>query len=178
MKYNVAQLLKGPPGLTRHYEMTEEIESLDEGIKATSPLAGPVNFTRTPDGILATGKFRVRVDLECVRCLRNFVSEVGVELEEEFRPTVDVVSGKSLPIPDGWERANLIDASHTIDLTEVLRQNLLVALPTYPHCRPDCAGLCPQCGKDLNEGPCDCTPPLDPRLSVLASLLKVKEGEE
>ena len=51
-------------------------------------------------------------------------------------------------------------------------KNLLLALPTRALCREECAGLCAQCGKDLNEGPCDCQPQIeDERFSALRSLL-------
>jgi uncharacterized protein len=46
-----------------------------------------------------------------------------------------------------------------IDLVEFVREELALAVPSYPLCRPSCAGLCPRCGADLNTGPCQCTVP-------------------
>lgn len=43
-----------------------------------------------------------------------------------------------------------------VDLTDELRQSIILALPSYPVCRPECLGVCPTCGKNLNEGPCTC----------------------
>jgi uncharacterized protein len=65
-----------------------------------------------------------------------------------------------------------IDAYHEVDLTEAVRQNVLLALPMVTICREDCKGLCPQCGHDLNLGPCECKPEVDARLSVLEQLLQ------
>jgi uncharacterized protein len=70
------------------------------------------------------------------------------------------------------EEAFSIDRNHIVDLSELIRQTLLVNLPLQPLCRAECAGLCPQCGKNLNEGPCDCpTETVDPRFAALESLL-------
>ena len=49
------------------------------------------------------------------------------------------------------------DKTEYVDLTDEVRQSIILALPTYPVCRPECLGVCPSCGKNLNEGPCGCT---------------------
>ncbi len=68
-------------------------------------------------------------------------------------------------------RAHL--ALKSTNLTEVIRQNLLLAMPMYPVCRSKCKGLCPHCGQNWNEAPCDCTlEEIDPRLAVLKQLLE------
>jgi uncharacterized protein len=58
-----------------------------------------------------------------------------------------------------------------------VRQYALLAIPMKPLCREGCAGLCPTCGRNLNQGPCDCPPQvLDPRLSGLRKLLSTNDG--
>lgn len=57
------------------------------------------------------------------------------------------------------------------DLDELLREDILLSLPTKVLCKSDCKGLCPMCGADLNNGPCGCKKPVDPRLAVLQDLL-------
>ena len=115
----------------------------------------------------------MELELTCDRCLVPFSTTLRVSFQEEFRPTLDINNGASLPIDLTEEKENLIDASHIIDLREVLRQDILLAVPMHPLCRSDCMGLCPQCGQNLNEGPCNCPQPLgDPRLAVLGDLLK------
>lgn len=169
MQFNVAQLLKEPTGSTRRHHLVVDIEGIDEGIKPLSPLEGDMELIRTTDGILVTGKLQTKVELICDRCLEPFAANISIALQEEFRPTIDIITGISLHDTD--EESTRIDESHTIDLTEVVRQDLLLALPMHPLCRPDCAGLCPHCGKNLNEGPCECQKPPDPRLAVLKELL-------
>ncbi len=60
--------------------------------------------------------------------------------------------------------------SRELDLSEAIREELLLALPEYVLCRDDCRGLCAGCGNDLNTGACTCEPDTDPRWSVLSSL--------
>jgi uncharacterized protein len=96
-------------------------------------------------------------------------------LEEEFRPTIDIHTGASLPLTADDEIATRIDAHHEIDLSEVIRQDLLLAIPPSPICRSKCAGLCATCGKNLNEGPCNCQrAEIDPRMEKLQELLNEK----
>ena len=60
-----------------------------------------------------------------------------------------------------------------LDLTPVLRQDFLLSVPMHALCRPDCKGLCPQCGTNLNAGACDCAPGWeDPRLAPLKRLVQ------
>jgi uncharacterized protein len=103
--------------------------------------------------------------------LKEFEQPMHVTFAEQFYPTVEVVSGLPLP-PFDKEEIFPIDAHHLVDLTETLRQNVLLALPMVILCREDCQGLCPQCGHNLNLGPCECKPEVDTRLSVLEKLLQ------
>jgi uncharacterized protein len=70
-------------------------------------------------------------------------------------------------------------ATH-LDLAEVAREQVVLDLPLRVTCRPDCAGLCPGCGADRNEGPCGCgkagREDVDPRLAVLAELRRRLKG--
>jgi uncharacterized protein len=52
----------------------------------------------------------------------------------------------------------------------MIREELILAVPEYVLCREECRGLCPRCGKDLNEGPCACRPEPDPRWAALEAL--------
>jgi uncharacterized protein len=172
MRYNVAQLLKDESGQTRQYELHEEIGSLDPGIVPLSTLDGKLHLIRTADGVLVAGDLHSSVELVCSRCAEPFSMPIKFVLEEEFRPTIDIVTGATLPLPADDEAATRIDERHVIDLTEVIRQDMLLAVPPFPVCRTRCAGLCPICGKNWNEGPCDCRhDEIDPRMAILKQLL-------
>lgn len=172
MRYNVAQLLKESSGHTRQYTLHEDIHHLDPDILPLSALDGMIQLIRTVDGVLALGDLHTSLELMCVRCLTPFALPLQFALEEEFRPTIDIYTGALLPRLADDEEATRIDAHHEIDLTEVIRQDILLAIPPRPLCRSKCAGLCPICGKNWNEGPCDCKrAEIDPRLEKLKELL-------
>lgn len=173
MIYNVAQLLKAPVGATQIVELdnADELNLEDESVKLAGPISGRLRMRRTNQGVLVDGPVEAQVELTCGRCLDSFTLPISFDLEEQFYPTIDVITGLSLPENDD-ELIFPIDQNHQLDLREALRQNLLLALPMQPICKEDCAGLCPQCGKNLNEGQCNCPPPLDERMSVLGDLLK------
>ncbi len=59
-----------------------------------------------------------------------------------------------------------------LDLSEAVREELILAVPQYVTCRDDCRGLCPRCGADLNAGPCECQREVDPRWAALTKLRK------
>jgi uncharacterized protein len=172
MIYNVAQLLKAQVGtsLVVILEEAEPLELEDDSARLSGPITGKLRFRRTNQGILVDGPVEAVVELTCVRCLEPFTQRVAFRLEEEFYPTVDVVTGIFLPAAEN-EMIFPIDYNHQLDLREAIRQNLLLALPMQPLCKEDCAGLCPQCGKNLNAGPCNCQPPEDERFSSLKDLL-------
>ncbi|HOG48722.1 MAG TPA: DUF177 domain-containing protein [Anaerolineae bacterium] len=172
MEFNVAQLLKSPVGTRRDYELEEDIGDLDHDVRATQPLTGQVRFTRTASGILATGRMHTVVEIECRRCLRVFSTPVDFDLEEEFVPMIDVTTGLKLVNTD-VEEALLIDERHMLNLSEVVRQYLILYREQYPLCSEACAGLCPVCGQNLNEGPCGCQDASeDPRWAALRELLE------
>jgi uncharacterized protein len=176
MRYNVAQLLKDESGQTRQYGLHEEISQLDPSIVPLTTLDGNLQMIRTADGILVTGVLRSSVELTCSRCAEEFSMPLQFRLEEEFRPTIDIETGATLPLPIDDEEATRIDEHHILDLTEVVRQDMLLAIPPFPVCRSKCAGLCSVCGQNWNEGPCECaTEEIDPRLQVLKNLLDRKD---
>ncbi len=168
MQYNVAQLLKQPTGTTRTYQFDERLEPVD-GLPRRAVVR--VLLTRTNRGVLAQGTARVEVHCQCSRCLEEFDTELEFDFEEEYLPSRDITTGALLPVPED-DSAFLIDENHILDFGEAIRQYTVINTPIRVLCRPDCAGLCPTCGKNLNFGRCDCRPEaVDPRLAVLTRLL-------
>ena len=164
MKIHVAQMLKQTVGLTKEYPVDEPAQA-DRG-----PVRGRVKLTRTGRSILVTGRLETAARLACGRCLEEFEAPLSLDVEEEFFPTVDVLTGEPLPAPED-EGAFTIDENHILDLDEAVRQYTILALPMKPICRPDCAGLCPHCGASLNQGLCQCpTTQPDPRWAKLEAL--------
>lgn len=172
MKFNVAQLLKGPIGSRREYELSEEIDGLDPEIRALEPLVGKLRLTRTASGVLAEGELATAITINCRRCMQEFTGPVSLHIEEEFVPTIDILTGGTIAAED-VEEALLIDDRHMLDLSEIVRQYIILEREQYPLCDEACAGLCPICGKNLNEGPCGCQDASDdPRWEALRELLE------
>jgi uncharacterized protein len=169
MQVNVAQLLKEPIGATRNYKVSEMVDIA--GATGGKKVQGEIRLVRTQQGIMVRGALHTEVELTCSRCLNLFSYSATINIDEEYAPTIDVVSGIPLPPPEE-PGTFLINEQHIIDLTEAIRQYLLLAIPMKPLCREDCAGLCQHCGRNLNQGPCHCSPQgIDPRWSALSKLL-------
>lgn len=169
IQINVVWQLKQTVGVTRHYQISETVDETDYQIE------GEVELLRTDRGILVTGTLETTIQVMCSRCLEAFNYPLTLKIEDEYFPTVDVVSGIPLSAPEGLFT---IDENHEISLDEAVRQYTLLASPMKPLCRPDCKGLCPYCGFNLNHGTCGCLPPPDPRWAGLGKLVSgVAEGE-
>ncbi|MBF6612581.1 MAG: DUF177 domain-containing protein [Chloroflexi bacterium] len=161
--FNVAQLLKEPVGAIRKYSLDTPLlvlaeESSEDGSLAAYDLHGSVKVTRMSRDLLVQGDVEASVSLECSRCLEQFRLPVDAMLEELFQPTLDVETGRPVQLDDSEkdDTAFHIDQNHLMDLSEPVRQALLVALPLKPLCKEECAGLCPHCGANLNETQCGC----------------------
>jgi uncharacterized protein len=167
MYINVAQLLKEPVGSTRHYKVDEFI-----GEKGENHVQGEVTLTQTNRSVLVQGSMIATARDICNRCLESVDFSVTFDIEEQYFPTIDVVSG--LPLPRNTDNYT-IDENHILDLDEALNQYMSLAMPMKVLCRPDCAGICPSCGHNRNESSCKCRGQIkDPRWSKLVNL---KKGE-
>jgi len=171
--YNVADLLKGDHGRTASFEVDEEPQFEISGAQLLGNICGTVDLMRSQNGILVQADLSVEAEVTCVRCLAPTRIVLAVHLEEEFRATIDIVTGNRIwPEPDediGAE--SFIDNHHILNLDEVVRQELELAVPMKPLCSEACLGLCARCGKNLNEGPCECEAEYDMRWEVLRQAL-------
>lgn len=168
---NVVGLLKGAFGDNRTYPLSLARFPLDGG--ADGPVAerveGEVRLTRLRDAIMARVRAHGTVILECVRCLHPYDQPFAVAFSEEYRQSVDVRTGVDLPPgEDDDEETPRIGENHELDLGEILRQEILVALPM----RPDCGSACPGpevLGAAVAVG--SAAEPADDRFAALAQLL-------
>jgi len=168
MQINVSQLLKESIGSSRKYEMDEKIDIAEN--KHDRTVSGNISLLRTQRGILVRGGLRTELELTCSRCLSAFDYPLRINFEEEYIQTIDINSG--LPLrPSDEPGLFIIDEHHVIDLREAVRQYAMLAVPMKPLCREDCAGICPEGGRNLNQGPCGCpVPTVDSRWSKLTNL--------
>ncbi len=106
------------------------------------------------------GRLRSTLAASCRRCLADVPLRLDAEVRALF--TED-------PAEDETEYGVPADAAE-LELREMVREELILAVPEYVLCREECKGLCAQCGKDLNDGPCSCGPEPDPRWAALEEL--------
>ena len=167
MLFNIATLLQEPPGAARQVRVENEpavVES--EGYERL--VTGDVHLLRTSRGVLLRANVRVEPEYECSRCLRGFTTPVDLEIDELFAFTRDPVTLR--PVESDDDTFQLADEQY-LDASEAVRQYEEAARPIRILCRRDCAGLCPRCGKDLNDGPCACpAEDIEPAWSALAEL--------
>ena len=125
-------------------------------------LVGSVLVTRTTQGLLVQIALRANVLSECARCLVNFSQPLEADITELYAFTVNSVTDSGLLLPENG----------IIDIGPIVREEMLLSIPISSICSPDCKGLCPICGENLNETVCHHDDEnIDPRLSVLKSLL-------
>lgn len=112
-------------------------------IEEGDPLLLDLRLESLAEGILASGQVRGRWSGACSRCLVPVRQEFEVALRELFEP--DPVEAETYPVEH-----------EEIDLEQPLRDTVVLELPLIPLCDPDCPGLCPTCGADLNQNACGC----------------------
>lgn len=168
MQFNVAQVLKETVGSTRAYPI-DDMTMDDSGF--TSRVVGDVAFLRTDKGILVTASVKRDQRYVCSRCLTDFSAELAFSFNEEFLPTVDILTGLPMQLSEEDSESFTIDEQHVLDVSEAIRQYSIVRTPMKPLCSPDCHGLCPGCGANLNVERCDCLERIvDPRWTPLLSI--------
>ncbi|MCI0855857.1 MAG: DUF177 domain-containing protein [Chloroflexi bacterium] len=136
---------------------------------------GDVTLLRTMDGILATASLTGSENQQCSRCLEDIQVKLELRVQEEFIATVDAVSGAQLVPPDDPD-AFRISGNQILDMEEAARQAWISARPIQALCNPDCSGLCPECGRNLNQSSCSCTPAPDERWGRLRELAQEMKG--
>jgi uncharacterized protein len=161
---NVAAI-RHSPGVRRHEQRVGAIP----GLRVTGsevPTGGEVAIDAVLEvvsgGIVVAGTVIAPWVGECRRCLRTVRGELVVDVREIYEPRrspADSFEAEEETYPLSGEQ---------LDLMPLARDAVLLNLPAVPLCRDECAGLCPTCGADRNEGPCGCEEPAgDPRWSVL-----------
>jgi uncharacterized protein len=169
LAFNVAGLLGSCPGADRRYTVVDATVELPDDLQLAIPISGEVHLRRTDRSILADAVLHTALAGFCSRCLRPLVTSIEVTVSEEALPSIDLHTG--LPLDTSQEPDALrIDDHHVLDLAGPVRDAIAMAEPIAPLCRPDCPGLCPECGADLSDHPDHAHPSegVDPRLAALA----------
>ncbi len=140
----------------------EEVTSRDEtatDVPAGAEVEVAVRLESFQGGLRARGTVRAPWRGQCRRCLAPVSGVIESTVDERF-------------VADGTADDDLAYrfTGDEVDLSDLVRDALVLELPLVPLCRPDCRGLCPQCGVDRNVTSCDCRAPGDPRWATLDAL--------
>lgn len=141
-------------------------------LQVRQPLVAEVFVLPGEEGCLMRGRIRGKVSLPCDRCAEDALVVIDHEFDdfEEYPGRADNGGAADTPgegLPDEGVIVMENDGP-VLDLGRLLWEEFSLSLPVKPLCAPACRGICPQCGKNLNEGPCGCPPPEgDPRLAAL-----------
>lgn len=161
LRPNVGHLLKQATSFSRPLEIDLSAVTLGEDC-SLEQLQGQLMLTRTSQGIWVDGTLTGATTAECARCLELFTLPLNIRLQELFYyPASNAPSLTDYVITDDG----------TLNLTNPIREQLVLDVPIRPLCKPDCKGLCSQCGENLNLGECNCDQEtIDPRLEGLRQL--------
>ncbi len=187
-----------PEGQAVDRALTLEPATLaNEEFKVLTPvsLSGRVDRVRDDEeGADSGGKFfrlrgrmSCRIELSCVRCLEPIATDVAEELDLLYLPQSSNVSQKEETFENGKEAPGRgLDSDELavsfyrderIDLSQMVVEQIVLALPMKPLCNADCLGLCPQCGANRNLATCACVPEdTDPRWAPLGTLSKSRRS--
>ena len=154
MNINVSQLLSEPNGSTRTLDL-DEVFSPSYGADV-EPVQGTVKLLRTDKGIWVSAELNAKAQCTCSRCLNEYGHPLHMSIEEEFLPLEDLYDGTRTDVPAVSEESFRINQNHILNLTDAIRQYYVLSVPMKPVCREDCAGICLDCGVDLNVTQCTC----------------------
>lgn len=169
--------------------LREPVERVERVIPA-SVFDAPGDFAVRGDVVLAAevrkdrdryrlvGIVRATLELDCSRCLEGYPVPVDTAFDLRYLPQAANTGDEEQEISED-DLSTAFYRGEVIDLGQLVREQFYLALPMKPLCRPDCRGLCPQCGTNLNRDRCGCIGGwVDPRLDALRALLPEKPRKD
>ncbi len=149
LRVDVRELRQGPVETVGAIPNRDPLlAGLDVDLAGPLEVSGLLEATGTGD-FYWRGRFETTANGTCRRCLREIVMPVVGDVNAVFSSDPDLQDDPTVyPLAE--------PVTH-VDVTSVVREELALTVSLYPLCREDCAGLCPTCGADLNQGPCQCS---------------------
>ena len=149
------------------------IDFAGEDLEQSTPLevSGAAELLEHSDGeIRLEGQYTVEMGAQCDRCLGRARFPIEVSFDLLYRPTAAIARAEEVAIDDDEVELGFYEGSGIL-LEDVLREQVLLALPMQKVCDEACKGICPLCGRNRNEGECGCSPvAADDRWSALRNL--------
>jgi len=132
-----------------------------------APVAMHLDLTKTDGNVFVSGDIKTRIAVDCSRCLNRFERPFDVDFSVFY--TREKEDGSEKELKPGDMDVNYLTGNE-IDSTELALAQITLEMPMQPLCKPECKGLCPRCGADLNEGPCTC--PVEEKVNPKFAKLK------
>ncbi len=142
-RFNVGFIIHEEVGYHHDFPFAFDQVTLGDDLELRN-FEGVINVGKTPQGLIVQADFSAGTTLECVRCLTEFEHELTWSFTELYAFDKRSITDSGLLLPD--------DAH--LDMALLLREYALLEIPISPLCKPDCKGLCPECGENLNERDC------------------------
>lgn len=161
MILNLQKIIEVPGEIPFSYEMDMSGEEMYSVKTFLTPLKVRGRVVNSAGVLSLEADLEVALLCECDRCSGEYEDSIKMKISASLSAELQDKDNPDIFILDG----------DSVDLDEIIRTIFILQTDTKFLCRPDCMGICPKCGKDLNEGPCECKPDMDPRLAVLEQLL-------
>jgi len=162
--------LEGGKGDFAHVYNPEELNPVDERVKLTAPATVNGKIRLAGNEVFVNGHVDTRAQVECDRCLKPIELPVNADFELEYINGSEYESSGVAELTEAEMSVSVFDGE-ALDVDEIVKEQILLAVPTRMLCREDCKGICPQCGVDRNTGECNCvTEDIDPRWAALKNL--------
>jgi uncharacterized protein len=153
MKLDLRQI--SPEGAELKFsEISQDLELVQAGFEFPEPIEVELFAAKTGDEIIVQGKVSTLVEMECARCLDIFEMDINPKIQF----VIQLLDIKESQHSDDDDFIILPKTSGEYDISDRIREAILLELPLKPLCSDDCRGLCPMCGVNLNETECECTP--------------------
>jgi len=141
------QLIEEEPELLRH------LPHIDFSLEG--PVRADLTVNKSDKAVLITGGMEAGLILQCSRCLEEYRFPLDAHYEVTLFPFEDQTPPQEAEL-NGDDLRSSYYYGGEIDLSAIIREQVLLDIPYKPLCHPSCKGLCPTCGEDLNRGSCSC----------------------
>ena len=153
-----------------HVYQPEELGSLDERVSLVEPATVNGGVRLAGADVFVNGHIETRAQVECDRCLKNVELPVSADFVLQYITGSEYESSGTAELTEEAMSVAVFDGE-VLDVDEIVKEQILLAVPTRMLCQPDCKGLCPDCGINKNTGDCACgTDEVDPRWAALKNL--------
>jgi uncharacterized protein len=173
MLIRVADLQQGRKRFAKTYA-PGDLPLGDERAELSGPLAVEAVASLRGTEVVVQGTIAGNLGAACDRCLQPIPFPISLSFDSHFIPVTDYEENERAELQEEDLDFSVFDGE-TIDLDELIREQILLTLPVRLLCGEECRGLCAECGKDLNAAPCGCREEqIDPRWGTLAALKKTE----